>query len=1076
MALGTIHFTTPRDADLGLHRLKSESGIAVEVLPGGQLFAITHADHCGSVMINQILGSTLAAGIGRILLWVDGETATLVGQGARGRFAAGEKSVRWADRIGPVEAEVRLWPDPALKSWYWRIEVTNRSSTPVGVDAVLLQDLGLAVRGGLMNNEAFASQYTDQHIETDSRLGHVVMSRQALPQDRRNPWVAHGCLEGARSFATDGLQLFGPAFREAPQSALDGTLPSERLQHEVACVALGTETVRLAPGADTAWTFFGRFEPHHPAASGTADLGLLAGLENAKAPTDEPIWTEISQSLVERAQPLQVQDLTADELGVLYPERRHEERDANGLLSFFAGSGAGSRHVVLRHKELQIRRRHGSLVRSGRALLPDDGTLCATFWMHGVFGAQLTLGNTSFHKLFSVSRDPYNITRNSGLRMMVDIGTGWQLLTVPSAFDMGLSDARWIYRTADRTIEVRAAMGEDAALLWSVTVDGAACRFLVYGHLVLGERELDHAAKVTIDTDREKATFCPDPDWLWGQRYPEARFHLVTGTPGIVEDMGGDELLFPDGRSRGGGYIAFWTAPTAEFRFAVVGSMTDAEEADRLARKYAGAVDIETVIRSATAFWSHLTRDVSLGGARPGVQAVDTILPWFVHDAVIHLSVPHGLEQYSGAAWGTRDVCQGSVEALLAFGHDATVKDILRVVFAQQYEKRGDWPQWFMLEPYSFIQDRHAHGDVIVWPLKALCDYLEATGDSAFLDEQVQWRGDDDLVRTERTDTVAVHIEKMLATVKERSVPGTNLLCYGEGDWNDSLQPADPTMRDRMVSSWTVVLLWQQLGRYAEALRRAGRGTTAGEVTALAATIRADIDRLLIRDGVIAGYAWFKEDGAPPELVVHPSDRRTGLKYSLLPMTRSLIAGLFAPEQAAAHLDIIRRELEYPDGVRLLDRPVHYRGGIETVFRRAESAAFFGREIGLMYVHSHLRYAEAMATLRDSDAFWDAMLAVNPIAVTDLLPQATLRQRNCYFTSSDAAFPDRYVAEAEWDRVRAGTMPVDGGWRVYSSGPGLYLRLVLDIGLGRRRYYGERVAAPLIIPGDCEVKQSSLTS
>ena len=94
-------------------------------------------------------------------------------------------------------------------------------------------------------------------------------------------------------------------------------------------------------------------------------------------------------------------------------------------------------------------RRHGTLLRSGQSMLPDEATLCATCWMHGVFAAQLTIGNTSFHKLFSVSRDPYNITRASGLRILIDMGGGWRQLTVPSAFEMGLSDCRWIYCFAD---------------------------------------------------------------------------------------------------------------------------------------------------------------------------------------------------------------------------------------------------------------------------------------------------------------------------------------------------------------------------------------------------------------------------------------------------------------------------------------------------------------------------------------------------------------------------------------------------------------------------------------------------
>jgi cellobiose phosphorylase len=260
---------------------------------------------------------------------------------------------------------------------------------------------------------------------------------------------------------------------------------------------------------------------------------------------------------------------------------------------------------------------------------------------------------------------------------------------------------------------------------------------------------------------------------------------------------------------------------------------------------------------------------------------------------MVHLTVPHGLEQYTGAAWGTRDVCQGPVEYLLALEHDEPVKELLSIVFAQQHGARGDWPQWFMLDPYAAIRDAHSHGDVIVWPLKALCDYIEATNDVGFLDEPVAWR--DNLEPTARQDPIATHVDKLLATVRERFIPGTHLIRYGEGDWNDSLQPADPTMRDWMVSSWTVALLFQQLNRYAEVLRRAGRSAEAEPLGELAATMRVDFNRHLMRGGTVAGYALFEPDGNEPELLLHPSDTRTGLCYSLLPMTRSIIAGLFTP-------------------------------------------------------------------------------------------------------------------------------------------------------------------------------------
>ena len=634
---------------------------------------------------------------------------------------------------------------------------------------------------------------------------------------------------------------------------------------------------------------------------------------------------------------------------------------------------------------------------------------------------------------------------------------------MPSAFEIGLSDCRWIYRLDDRTIAVSAvASGDDPAMQWRIVVEGKPCRFLVFGHLVLGERELDHAGRVEIDAANGRFAFRPDPASLWGQRYPDAVYHLVTSTPDAIETIGGDELLYADGKPRGGPYVALRTRATNELRFAVVGSMTDPEAAGRLAAKYARGVEDSAMLAPAARYWAHVTRGLRITGGGPDVAALDTLFPWLAHNAMVHLTVPHGLEQYGGAAWGTRDACQGPLEFLLTLEHDQPVKEILRIVFTQQHESRGDWPQWFMLEPYGAIRDRHSHGDVIVWPLKALCDYIEATNDLAFLDEPIAWRREDDSDTTARKDPVAAHVDKLLATVRERFIPDTHLIRYGEGDWNNSLQPADPKMRDWMVSSWTVALLFQQLNRYAEVLKRAGRNDEARGLSELAAAMREDFNRHLIRDGTVAGYALFDPDREEPELLLHPSDTRTGLRYSLLPMTRSIIAGLFTKKQAQHHLRLIRDHLLFPDGARLMDQPVAYHGGLEQVFRRAESASFFGREIGLMYVHAHLRYGEAMAVLREADALWEALQIASPITVTERLAHASPRQRNAYFSSSDAAFPDRYKASAEWQRVRDGTVAVDGGWRIYSSGPGLYTNVLLSHALGIRRRFGERMVEPVL--------------
>ncbi len=1063
-------WTTPRACDLGLKRIENGAGLSISALPNGSIFAIEHRRPDGATLINQLLGSPLDGGIARMYMRLDGEAPLSVqapGASANLRFGAAGGRFVWEGETSGIRHRLTLSLHPREAAWLWHLEAMNRGAAARSLDAILIQDIGLGERGFLMNNEAYASQYIDHHIARHAAYGPVVMSRQNLSQGGQNPFVAHGCLDGASGFATDGLQLFGPAFRDGDTFgfAFGANLPGARLQHELACAAIQATPAVLPPGGRAAWRFLGLYVPDHPAASSDADLARLDGLVwDNLAPAAIPL-APLIRSVAQEAPSAIAETLEDAHLARLYPERFHEERADGRLLSFFTRDPPHNRHVVLRDKERLVTRRHGTLLRSGQSMLPDEATLCATCWMHGVFAAQLTIGNTSFHKLFSVSRDPYNITRASGLRILIDMGGGWRQLTVPSAFEMGLSDCRWIYRFGDRMVSVHAiASGEDPAMQWRLRVDGEPCRFLVFGHVVLGERELDNDSLIEVDTQSKRFSLRPDPKSIWGQHYPNAIYHLVISTPEVLDALGGDDLLYADGQTRHGATIALRTQPVREFCFAAAGSMSDPEFAAQLAAKYQTGADDRSLLAEARGFWKSVTRKRRIGGGGTEGAALDTLFPWLAHNAMIHLTVPHGLEQYTGAAWGTRDVCQGPVEFLLALEHDGVVKEILRIVFAQQYETTGDWPQWFMLEPYSIIQDRVSHGDVIVWPLKALNDYIEATGDLGFLDENVAWRREDTLERTSHSDTIAAHVEKLLATVRGRFIPGTHLLRYGEGDWNDSLQPADPKMRDWMVSSWTVALLFEQINRYAEVLRRAGRGASAKELSDLAAAIRLDFNRHLLCDGTVAGYALFEPNAARPELLLHPSDTRTGLRYSLLPMTQGILGGLFTPQQTEHHLRLIREHLLFPDGVRLIDRPVAYQGGPQTVFRRAESSSFFGREIGLMYVHAHLRYAEAMAILGDADALWDALQIASPIAVTERLAQARPRQRNAYFSSSDAAFPDRYAASKDWPQVKAGQIGVEGGWRVYSSGPGIFTNLLVRHVLGHRRLWGEHTAAQPLLP------------
>src|SRR5262249_39668311 len=306
------------------------------------------------------------------------------------------------------------------------------------------------------------------------------------------------------------------------------------------------------------------------------------------------------------------------------------------------------------------------------------------------------------------------------------------------------------------------------------------------------------------------------PDTDVGRRFPEGGFRIDAADGTVFEQVGGDELLFADGRSRGQPFVVLVTASNTSLGLRITGELVLPPSAAA-----PGAPDSQHAVDDAAArgFWSGVNGSLSM--ELPGsadVAHLNAILPWFVHDAWIHHLAPRGLEQYSGGGWGTRDVCQGPVELLLALGRVEPIRDILLRVFRNQ-NSDGDWPQWFMFfERERGIRPGDSHGDIVFWPLFALAQYLLASDDASLLDEDVPFFHAGGDAKAER-GTIVGHVERALALIARRVLPGTRLAAYGNGDWNDALQPVDHALASRLCSSWTVTLHYQTLTTLEQALR-----------------------------------------------------------------------------------------------------------------------------------------------------------------------------------------------------------------------------------------------------------------
>ena len=1025
-----------------LTRLESPAGLTVEVLENG---AVRRMDH-GDTIVNLFLGNELEGGVANLYLRRLNADAVqyieLLGPRSPTRFTRSGDAWTGAGEWSGIRYTLQLRLASSSPAWFWQVSLENSAGAAQQVDVIYVQDVALAPYGTVRLNEFYVSQYVDHTPLLHPKHGHVLASRQNLSAGGRNPWCVIGSLRQAVGFATDGMQVHGLATRagERPIGIVQG-LPTRRLQHEHSMVALQDEPVHLKPGERANTGFFGSFSADHQAATSPADLDavdrVLSLPEAAFTDFDlAPGDAADSASLFTHAPLLKALDLENEEIAALFStQRRHEERDQHGnVLSFFHDADS---HVVLRAKETQVLRPHGHLLRSGQHTTPDEMALTSTVWMNGVFHSMLTQGHVSFNRLLSTVHSYLGLFRSHGLRVFVDAKGEWQLLDMPSAFEIRPDACRWLYKHAGGLIEVRSdAQAEHQMGLQIKVLSGAARRILVSSHVALNGDDGSGLGAAHWRQDGSEIVIQPAENSDLAKRFPQGYFVLTPHADAQIEAVGGDELLFRDGRSRQQPFVCMLVAATKSFALSVRGHLVT-ESID--VPKSNGEALVELLSIEAPS-------ESSL--AAP-VARLAEILPWFRHNAFVHYLSPRGLEQYSGGGWGTRDVTQGPVEMLLAMGHFGPIRDLLlRVVRAQAPD--GDWPQWFMFfDRERDIRAGDSHGDIVFWPLLALSQYLIASGDSSILDEPVPY-----YTSGHAMPAVSVwkHVERALKVIERRVVGGTALAAYGHGDWNDALQPADPAMRERMCSSWTVTLHHQVLTTLAQALRSIGRESEAARFESWAENVKRDFQHVLLVDGVLTGYALFEEKGKESYLL-HPRDGITGVRYSSLAMIHAILEDLLSAEQLQQHLRLIDLHLSGPDGIRLFDRPMNYHGGPQRFFQRAESATFFGREIGLMYMHAHLRYAQALARVGETERFFRALCQANPIGIQTLAPTATLRQTNCYYSSSDAAFEDRYQASAEYERVTRGTVPLDGGWRVYSSGAGIGLALIV------RRFLGLSIEA-----------------
>ncbi|WP_244310092.1 GH36-type glycosyl hydrolase domain-containing protein [Leptospira mtsangambouensis] len=1022
--------------------IKNQSQLKFQFLSNGNIHSIRFED----LFVNLYLGNEMEPNINNLFLRIHTKDGLvlypLFGSNTNSQFQIIDSFYLSQGKIHGLDCNLSLELHPNLPAWRYKIQITNNNKETLDYDLVYVQDIGICDYGAARLNEFFVCHYIHHEPIDTKEYGYGILSRQNETIAGKNPASFLFSTSPISSFVTDGLDLYPDGIRKK--------LPAKRRQGEHSIIGLERLKTRLLPGESEETCFYGYL---------FADLKTLSSFPEVQTLiqkirmgwNESPNWgtenLQSSQSLFSSAKRIEGETATESDLKTLFPnEWREVEFSPSGkILSFFTDE---STHVVSKEKEALCLRPHGQILRTGVPKVPEESSLTGTCYFNGIFLSQLTEGHTSINQYLSRNHSYLNFFHSYGFRIFIEEDSGFALLDTPSFLRMEPNQMEWIYLLEKEILRIQVeATNDHQFLIQMATNNTQAKQIFLSFHIALDGDNGTLELPPVITKNKTNIYIQPNPNSPLFQRL-EGKGFRICGEDLSDWKVSDDSLLFLDGKSRGQSYLTAKIQVHSNLQFSIQGDMTP-------------SLKPKTKKDNLTHIFS-LTKNLPIGKIKNQelevFHQIKEILPWFEQNAHIHYLNPRGLEQYSGGGWGTRDVCQGAFEYLLATGDFESCRTLLLTVFEEQNED-GDWPQWFMLYPRDkTIRAGDSHGDIVYWPILALSTYLERTGDLSFLDLKTNG------IHRKEQKKILDAVEKTISLINKRLVANTNLPIYGNGDWNDSLQPVKENFRTHAVSTWTAEL---QSLTY-QALIQIYQQTDDREKVEFyqreLETIKQNIKEHCMAEETLTGLRYF--DGTDSQkFFLHPSDTKTGIRYSILPMIYGILAEVLDPKEAEFHLTLIKNFLTGPDGVRLFDAPILYSDGNNLEFKRAETASYFGREIGLMYTHAHLRYCEALAYMGKSEDFFHNLNLVNPIGIQKKVPASNHRQSNCYYSSSDGLFFDRYEAKEKYKDLLAGKIPLEGGWRVYSSGPGIYIKLVYECLFGIRVFFDALEIDPILPKG-----------